>query len=153
MSNRAKGFTLIELMLVVVIVGMIYAVVFVALDHVLTRYRLRGSARDVLATMQLARSQAISQQRPFRVTFDLSNRSFWLERGGDGAPPARRALGRGVRIEEVQAPGRRWTKGKASVEYTPLGCASPYTIRLGTDDGRAVVIEVNPLHGYAHVQG
>ena len=53
MRGRQDGFTLIELLLVLVVLGLVYGIVFFRLDHVLTRYRLRGAARDVLATMRV----------------------------------------------------------------------------------------------------
>ncbi|MEW6358157.1 MAG: GspH/FimT family pseudopilin [Planctomycetota bacterium] len=146
-----RGFTLLELMLVLAILGLVYGLVFFRLDHVLTRYRLRGAARDVLATMQLARSQAVSQQQPFRVVFDMDDQAFWLTREG-GAPAAKRPLPEGVRIARVTVAGRPRSSGKASVEYTPLGGARSAQVNMASDDGRTILIKVDPLNAYAHVE-
>jgi len=151
MHSRQRGFTLIELMLVLVVLGLVYGLVFFRLDHILTRYRLRGAARDVLATMQLARSQAVSQQRPFRVIFDMDGRAFWLQRE-DGPPAAKRPLPEGVRIERVTTAGRSRSSGRAAVEYTPVGGAASVRVDVVSDDGRKISIRVDPLNAYAHVE-
>ncbi|NOZ20072.1 MAG: prepilin-type N-terminal cleavage/methylation domain-containing protein [Planctomycetes bacterium] len=147
----STGFTLIELMLVLMVLGLVYGIVFFRLDHVLTRYRLRGAARDILATMQLARSQAVSQQRPFRVVFDMDNQAFWLAREG-AAPAAKRPLPEGVRIDRVTVAGRSRSSGREAVEYTSVGGAQRVRVDVASDDGRTISIQVDPLNAYAHVE-
>jgi prepilin-type N-terminal cleavage/methylation domain-containing protein len=67
-SNK-NGFTLIEMMCIVVIIGIIATVSFPKFETTIHRLQVRNTARHMVSTMRLARSNAISQKQQVGVHF------------------------------------------------------------------------------------
>ena len=59
MKNRQKGFSLIELMTVVAIIGILAAMAFPAISRYVRNYQIEGGAQQVTSEVQLARTKAI----------------------------------------------------------------------------------------------
>ena len=64
-----RAFTLIELLVVIAIIGTMTTLAVVSLAGGRSAARLKGSVRDVFATIRLARSMALVTQKPCIVTF------------------------------------------------------------------------------------
>lgn len=79
MARRARaGFTLIEMMAVVAIIGMIFALGLPRLSS--SRWRALGdAAEDVAASLEFARQRAIMTGIPHRVLIDLENGAWRVE--------------------------------------------------------------------------
>ncbi|MGB2698395.1 MAG: GspH/FimT family pseudopilin [Candidatus Zixiibacteriota bacterium] len=73
-----KGFTMIELMIVAVAIGIFSAIAIPRFGKVMTKLKLKSAARDVTSTLRLARSNSVSQKRPFGVYFDVQNGQYIL---------------------------------------------------------------------------
>jgi type IV fimbrial biogenesis protein FimT len=67
MGGKAKGFTLMELMMTLAVVGVILAIAAPNFRDFLLNNRMTGAANDLLASVQLARSEAIKRQQPVAV--------------------------------------------------------------------------------------
>lgn len=77
-TKSSKGFTLIELVIVAVAIGIISAIALPRFGKVMTRLKLKTTARNVTSILRLARSNAVSQKRPFGVYFDVNSRQYVL---------------------------------------------------------------------------
>jgi prepilin-type N-terminal cleavage/methylation domain-containing protein len=77
MSRRA-GFSLIEIMAVLIILGVILLSIVPSLDSLVPAYRLKGGAREVASMMELAQSEAVSARKEFQIAYDLDNDTYWL---------------------------------------------------------------------------
>lgn len=75
---RQRGFTMIELMCVLFIVGVLLLAVVPSLDGLVPKYRLRSGAREVGSMMEEAQSQAIARRKEFVLAFDLDQHAYWL---------------------------------------------------------------------------
>jgi len=76
MGSNRKGFSLVELMVVVAIIGIMAAVsVFSALE-VLPRYQLHSAARDFSGNLRLARKKAIQSAQNVRIVFDQARNMY-----------------------------------------------------------------------------
>lgn len=62
MSRRKGGFTVIELMAVVVVLAVLLTLAVPAFMDLLARRRLEGAANELSADLQYARSEAVSRQ-------------------------------------------------------------------------------------------
>ena len=69
MSHDKKGFTLIELIIVLSIVIVVAGISIPVYNNLKPRYRLNGAARQVTSDMMWARMQAVSQNNEFMVDF------------------------------------------------------------------------------------
>lgn len=69
MSRVRKAFTLIELLVVIAIIGIGATVATLEYSSGREGARLRGAARDIYATMRLARSKALVTRQPCIVTY------------------------------------------------------------------------------------
>lgn len=67
MSFRTRGFTLIELMIVVAVVAILVVVGVPALRDTLIRSRLSGEVQEFYGTLALARSEAIKRGLPVSI--------------------------------------------------------------------------------------
>jgi prepilin-type N-terminal cleavage/methylation domain-containing protein len=76
--KNSKGFTMIELMIVAVAIGIFSAIAIPRFGKVMTKLKLKSAARDVTSTLRLARSNSVSQKKPFGVYFDVENEQYVL---------------------------------------------------------------------------
>ena len=71
-SWKASGFTLIELMVVLAILAMAASFTAPHLQKWMRSYRLKGAVMDLHSNMQLAKANAVKENRPWLLQFDAS---------------------------------------------------------------------------------
>jgi Tfp pilus assembly protein FimT len=79
------GLTLLELVLVMVIICTILATAAPSLRGFFTSRETSDAAAQIVALTHLARSQAITEGRVYRLNLDTENKTYWLtvqEQGG-----------------------------------------------------------------------
>ncbi len=90
-SKHAKGFTLLELILVMLVLASVMAFAAPSLSRFFRGNTLDSECKRILALTQLARSEAISQGVPMEVWFDDTEQRYGMrERGSssfEGPPP------------------------------------------------------------------
>ncbi len=91
-ARTAAGFTLIEVLVVLVILGLTVALIVSRGPVRSTGFDLRATAGDIAQQLRLARSEAIATDRVTRFTLDLADRRY--ETNGVAGPllPAELAL-------------------------------------------------------------
>jgi prepilin-type N-terminal cleavage/methylation domain-containing protein len=73
-SEPAAGFSLVEMLLVVGVVGVLSAITVMVMPVALLSARADSGAAQVVSALRLAREEAIAQRRNVRVTFTAPNR-------------------------------------------------------------------------------
>lgn len=71
--NAESGFTLVELLLGVAVFGIMASMAGGAYLAALPNTRARNAARDVVSWMQLARMQAVAENRQYRMLFTVAD--------------------------------------------------------------------------------
>ena len=74
------GFTLLELVIAVMIIGIVAGIAFPTIGKRVPFYNLRTTTKDVAMLLQHARLKAISANRPYRVHYDSAANRFYLIR-------------------------------------------------------------------------
>lgn len=79
--RTSRGFTLIEMIIVVALIGILTAVAVPSIIQMRNSMNYRGASRDVASILRNARSLAISENREYQVDIDTANRQYRLRRG------------------------------------------------------------------------
>jgi type II secretion system protein H len=148
----ASGFSLIEMMVVIVIAGIIASMVWLRLSYLAPRYRLEGATRNVAAEIQKARGQAIAEGKCVRVSFQIGARTYTVDTAAGSATcsGATFAGGTALKIEDSGSIDIDDGSGGTPVSaiFNPrggsegTGGAYP-TIRLSNNLGDARLVLVN----------
>ena len=79
---KERGFTLIEVLLVVAIVGVLLMIAYPNIRNSLEVRNLENEAREVLTTLQQTKFQAVKTKLNHRLTFDNSSGAwvYYIER-------------------------------------------------------------------------
>ena len=80
-ARLAHGFTLLELMVVIVIIGIVLALSPPLFSAGVTSAEQRAVARSVAQTLRFARSEAIANRTDVGVEFNLEDRTYQLPGG------------------------------------------------------------------------
>jgi len=79
--KHTSGFTLLELLIIVAIMGILLSFALPAIQPMRENAAEKEAARNVLGALRYARSNAITNNLEYQVAFDLDTRSYWLEKG------------------------------------------------------------------------
>jgi prepilin-type N-terminal cleavage/methylation domain-containing protein len=78
--DSEKGFSLTELMIVMVITGILSGLASVSFLSQLPHHRLNGAARDLVSDLRWARQLALAERQPVSVVLDLETDRYQIER-------------------------------------------------------------------------
>jgi general secretion pathway protein H len=67
----ALGFTLLELLIVMALLGVLTAVTYPSIGRGMGTLRLRTASREIAAAIRLARSKALREQQAYYLQFDI----------------------------------------------------------------------------------
>ncbi|MFZ5943369.1 MAG: pilus assembly FimT family protein [Bacillota bacterium] len=71
--KQEKGFTIIELVLVVVILGILATLVYPSASDIISSQRLQSTAKEILSDLRIAQQLAISKENNTRIIFNNSS--------------------------------------------------------------------------------
>ncbi len=128
--NRRNGFTLVELMVVLVIIGLAATAVVLAVPE--QGGSLLAEAERFAARAKAARDSAIVEARPVALTIDAGGYGIARRRGGEWQPGPRHGWGEGT-VAEVSG------ASAAGTRFDSTGLAEPLTLILRRGDRQAAV--------------
>lgn len=138
---RRKGFTFVELIVVLAILAGLAALVAPSFSRTIASARLRAAASDVRTTFARARALAVASARERSAVFDLSRGEFGVDN------EAVRILPDTIRLEAVVPGGGRLDRGSVRVRFFPDGGGEEAVISVTAQDGGALRVTVDPLTG------
>lgn len=80
MNNRSliKGFSLLEIMIVILIISVFVGITVPRMARTLTRMRLRYSVRQLVHNMRYVQNRAIIKNNLFRLEFNDDHDRYWI---------------------------------------------------------------------------
>ena len=140
------GFTLIELMVVIVIIAIMSAVIVGEMGGTFHDALLRSTGRQLMSVFSLASSRAISQNRTHLVRFDRSTGRYALETRRHGEFVPVEALGGSTGTIDPHIALRFLGEGLSdTVAFNPDGTADQREIELRDPEGFGLALRVNPV--------
>ena len=178
-SEHRLGFTLLELMVVLVLIGIVTAVIIPEMKGTYEDARLRSTSRQLIDVFNLASSRAVSLNQLHRVRLERKTGRYVVERraqegerttgfislrdivGGDGQLDTRILI-------EVRSPGDNLPEaaGQApllasstdspapledTIAFYPDGTADEREILLRDREGFGVALRLNPITARVHI--
>ncbi|MCD4657924.1 MAG: prepilin-type N-terminal cleavage/methylation domain-containing protein [Planctomycetes bacterium] len=173
-KTHCAGFTLVELMIVILIMGIALMIVAANFGDLIPNERIRSEARAIGNLIGLARAEAAMKGINYGIVYDLDNNAFWLlvpelegdelsyydgdeEYDDDEEEEIRkklfyRQLHEDVEFEDIQVGEKSGiTDNLVRIEISPIGIASGHIVHLKEkkkkDDTKEkqISIELNAL--------
>ncbi|HEV2673547.1 MAG TPA: GspH/FimT family pseudopilin [Aliidongia sp.] len=138
------GFTLIEMIVVLAILGLVLAMVAARGPLGLHTLTARAAANELAAGFRTARSRAVSENRAIEVSIDLSAHSWRI---GADRPTA---LPRGLDIAVLTVAGQSVNGTLADFQFLPDGSSTGGRVEL-RDGRRRMKIGIDWLNGRVSV--
>lgn len=144
-SAFSRAFTLIEVLLVIVVIGIASAIAMPAFVRSMQGQRLSTAARTLTTVARYARSMAVLQQSDLSLIFNLANGQIDLISSSTPLPSFSRSVN-GVRLQEVVIEGADpVTEGTCSVPFLRNGVCVPFTVTIADQNGNSCVLKVDSL--------
>lgn len=174
-SNPSQqGFTLIEVLAVLLLLGLLGLVVTMNLQHLLPTYQLKSASRRITSILKLARSQSIIENHPYTITYDRQNRSVHIGPLQETTSfekeeiPPRKSEQKMVeetfhfpediqlsQIESHEHADQRTDnspKNSVRIRISPQGLFQPHAIHIRNHEGGKLVIVPNPATGEVNIR-
>lgn len=153
-SRTSRGFTLIELVLVILIIGLLLAVVAPSLGGLLRSQKLDSAARTVAGMLKQARVHAATEAKPYRLVIDTEDNTCWLEvLTVTGFERPESSLGQIVELGDeliIELEGGTTEDNLLTVRVEPdgMGELAQVTLRRSQDDKQLAVYCKTPTEPY-----
>ena len=164
-SGHERGFTLLELLIVIFLLGMTLAIVAPSFQEI-SGTRLRSATRTLAGTVRFVHGQASSTRAIYRLEMDLDRNRYWVSRcvptqagtcewAIDQANLSRpRALPQGVRFVSARSSrdDELKTSGVAHIHFLPKGFVEQTQIHIANERSNdAFTLLVEALGGRVRV--
>lgn len=153
--RRLRGFTLFELIAVMVLVAVVMAMAAPALQGFTARSQASDAAATLLAAVNLARQRALQDGMPYRINVNTDDNTCNLtRRSGYAFTNITDTWGADIHIERTVTLMWQSPQREAHITFEPDGSAESRVLRVVGPRGDVFVIAVDPTTGrYAVTNG
>lgn len=160
---KNKGFSLIELMIVLILISLSVSLVAPSLSRFSKNIELKTATKKVSAILRYTRNEAVHRGKVEQVLFDSSAREVRIraveegEGTGDeeasgraGAP--KYPLPPGIQIKEIKIPAPQYPTEVPTIEFYPNGSSNGGSIVLDNEGNKGYKIDVHFLTGIVRIE-
>jgi len=169
---RNRGFSLIEMVVVLVLISLSIALVTPSLSRFSKKVELKATAQKVSGILRYFRSESIQKGRVYQILFDSGTGEIRIralegeemeregkqEEGKKGTEEAaaqerRYPLPGGIQMKEFKIPSPEFPSDLPTIEFYPTGGSNGGAILLEMQDQKGYWIKVHFLTGIVGIEG
>jgi general secretion pathway protein H len=162
---KSRGFTLIELVVVLILISLSISLVAPSLSRVAKTLELRAAVKKISAILRYYRSEAVQTGKTQQVFFNPDLREVGIqaidvnvpesekEKPEDLAPIKKFTLPEGIQMKELNMPASQNSSGSPTIEFYPNGGSNGGSLLLDRPDHKGFRIKVHFLTGMVEVGG
>jgi len=166
LRNRTTGFTLFELLVVLILITLITSLVGPRLINSLNRRNIESTARQIAAILRYARSGSVTEKVPYRAIFNMDIDQLTIEQYRTSeeealSNPATNpeldsrvyTFGPGIRLNKgILLDGQTVDAGVFEMVFFPMGGTSGGEVILSDERNRRFSIAVDMITGAVTVK-
>ncbi|MDA8560560.1 GspH/FimT family pseudopilin [Nitrospinae bacterium] len=151
LKGEANGFTLLELVLVLLLMSLIAGLTLPFVASTLDRITLQSEVRQIASALQFARSEAISKKILYTFNIDIDQNQYWLGIPRQEEITQPKKIDETVRILDYQRTDETLTEGAFMILFYPRGNSSGGTLRFisinDKDEENIYAVNIDPITG------
>ncbi len=154
---KNKGFTLLELLVVIVLIGIILVLAVPSIRDTITGDTLKKTSRQLIGLERKLRAEAVQDQIDYLLCFDLSDSSYWVVASDMTSEKQseikknKQKLPSGAKILDiVDAQGNKKSADEVRIKFGKNNVCSPTVIHLGADEDKMTIV-ISPFLGITDV--
>jgi prepilin-type N-terminal cleavage/methylation domain-containing protein len=152
-----RGFTLLELLLVIALAAIILVLAVPSTRDVLTGDNLKKASRQIIGLERKLRVEAVRDQMDYILCLDMSNSAYWVvasdmtqEKQDEIKKRALHLPSDVVITDIVDANNGKKSSGEAKIIFKKNNVCSPAVIHLAYEE-KSMTIVINPFLGVTDI--
>ena len=154
-KHEGNGFTLLELVLVLLLMGLIAGLTLPFVASTLDRLKLQSEVRQVASVLRFARSEAISKKTLFTFNVNIDKNHYWLAMPKQNEITQLKPIDETVRVQDYQKIDETLSKGSFTIIFYPRGNSSGGTLRFKSikdkDEENIYEVIIDPITGKSEI--
>jgi len=153
----SSGFTLLELLVIIVLAGVIVALAVPSMRNILTGDNLKKASRQFIGMERKLRGDAVRDQLDYILYLDLPSSTYWVL-ASDMTPEKQDEIKKNPQhlpsdvaiLDIVGENNKKQSEGEARINFGKNNICSPAVIHLAYEEDRMTIV-INPFLGITDV--